>query len=93
MKLAIQLILFFLTCNYGLCQDGSDIRYYRSKDISEDVIGKAAQIDFYRGSYPGRISGVIDTIEIEVDQRKLRFVERRMMMDIIIGSVNSIWSI
>ena len=56
-------------------QDGSDIVYYNPADLDESLIGKICHIDFGRISFRGT---VIDTIEIEVQGKLMKFYEHRV---------------
>ncbi|WP_299762692.1 hypothetical protein [uncultured Dokdonia sp.] len=56
-------------------QDGSDIWYVNSENIDNGIIGKVCHIDVYSKSFMGR---AIDTIEINVKGKKVKFIEHRV---------------
>lgn len=58
-------------------QDGSDIRYFKMESIDNSLNGQYAHIDFYRWSFRSRISKIIDTVTIIVDNKRIRFIENR----------------
>ena len=66
------MFLMMSTAVWG--QDGSDITYVKPEDLDESAIGKECHIDFGRDSYWGR---VIDTLEIMVKTRPIKFYEHR----------------
>ena len=71
----LRIILFLLTVwtnSYG--QDGSDIRYFKAYGIDSALSGQYVHFDFFRRSFGGR---AIDTVIINIDNRPMRFVEKR----------------
>ena len=69
------IILFLLTIwtsSYG--QDGSDIRYFKVIGVDSTLIGEDVHFDFFNRSFGGR---TIDTININIGNRPLKFVEVR----------------
>ena len=66
------LLLFVWTSSYG--QDGSDIRYFEINGVDSTLIGNELHFDFFNRSFGGR---TIDTVQINIDNRKIKFVELR----------------
>jgi len=71
-------ILFFVIATlitlYAAAQDGSDISYYEPNNLDRSLIGKYCHIDFGKESFGGQ---VIDTIEINVKGKHMKFHEHR----------------
>ncbi len=60
-------------------QDGSDMNYVKPSELNDSHIGRSMHIDFFRRSFasfddPRRV----DSIDIEIDGRKAKFVEHRV---------------
>jgi hypothetical protein len=68
----ITLLLTIWTSSYG--QDGSDIRYFKVEGVDSTLIGVDIHFDFLNRSFGGR---AIDTININIDNRLVKFVEIR----------------
>jgi hypothetical protein len=68
----ITLLLTIWTSSYG--QDGSDIRYFKVEGVDSTLIGADIHFDFLNRSFGGR---AIDTININIDNRLVKFVEIR----------------
>lgn len=66
------LLLAIWISSYG--QDGSDIRYFKVESIDSTLIGAYIHFDFFNRSFGGR---TIDSININIDGRPVRFVEIR----------------
>ena len=67
--------LFVLTAWTALFgQDGSDIFYAKIDELDKTYLGVFVHLDFYRRSFRGRDA---DTISIDIDNKKVRFVEHR----------------
>lgn len=64
---------FFFT-SFLIAQDGSDIKYCEPNKLDNTLIGKYCHIDFGKESFGGL---VIDTIEINVKGKKMKFYEHR----------------
>lgn len=72
MKAITLLLLLFSISSFG--QDGSDIRYYEISRVDKTIIRKYIQLDFFNRSFGGQ---TIDTIDIKIDNRLIKFVEVR----------------
>lgn len=68
----VTLLLTIWTSSYG--QDGSDIQYFKVEGVDSTLIGADIHFDFFNRSFGGR---VFDTININVDNRTVKFVEIR----------------
>ncbi len=66
------LLVIFSTVNG---QDASDIRYYNTNRLDSTFIGRDLLFDFFNISFHGK---TIDTIEINIDNRPIKFVEVRV---------------
>src|SRR5688500_13792886 len=77
MRTAITTILLLTIWTSSVGQDGSDIRYFKIEGIDNSLNGQYAHIDFYRWSFRSRISKIIYTVTIIVDNKRIRFTEKR----------------
>lgn len=76
-RTVITTILLLTVCTCSVGQDGSDIRYFKIEDVDNSLNGQCAHIDFYRWSFRSRISKIIDTVTIIVDNKRIIFTEKR----------------
>ncbi|OCK52527.1 hypothetical protein BA768_11755 [Chryseobacterium sp. CBo1] len=74
MKSKILFLLFFIPCCY-FSQDGSDILYLKTSEISKEIQGKFIHIDFYNKSF-GR-KRIQDSIDLPINKNITRFQEVR----------------
>jgi len=72
-----QALIFLITWTSWtslLGQDGSDILYGTVDKLDKSYIGDFVHLDFYKKSFRGK---PVDTITIKVENKSIRFVERR----------------
>jgi hypothetical protein len=77
MRAAITIIFLLTILTSAVGQDGSDIRYFKIESLDNSLNGQYAHIDFYRWSFRSKISKIIDTVTIIVDNKDIRFIEKR----------------
>jgi hypothetical protein len=68
------IFLLILLPNIIYSQDGSNIRYVKSEDLNQNLIGKFVHFDFYNRSF---LAKKIDTIELKINQKLIKFIEVR----------------
>ncbi len=79
MKFAAFLLLVFFGGLKIFAQDGSDMKYVKPSDLNDSHLGRTLHIDFFRRSFSFFGSPRdLDSIEIDLDGRKSRFVEHRV---------------
>ena len=76
MSIRLTILLSFLFFN-ALSQDGSDIFYCTERKIGSHLVGSDIQVDFFRSSYRGGVTKVIDTVWIDVGNQRMQFIEHR----------------
>lgn len=62
--------LLILIPNITYSHDGSDIRYLKSSELNESLIGKFVHFDFYNRSFLGK---KIDKIELKINHKLIKF--------------------
>jgi hypothetical protein len=75
MKTIITIFFFLIIFSTVNGQDVSDIRYINTNRLDSTFIGREVLFDFFNISFHGK---TIDTIEINVDKRPIKFVEVRV---------------
>ena len=70
--LALLFILAIVGKSYS--QDGSNIRYVKTKNIDSTYIGQFVQFDFYKRSFGDKNK---DTITLIIDSNPILFIENR----------------
>lgn len=66
--------LLILIPNIAYSQDGFDIRYLKSSELNESLIGKFVHFDFNNRSFLGKKT---DNVELKINQKLIKFTEIR----------------
>jgi len=82
MRIPIVLFMVLFACGLAAAQDGSDMQYFESPEVTTKLVGRRVHIDFYRKwdwhvRNFNRDEGPLDTVVLEIDGKQREFREHR----------------
>lgn len=81
MRLLVVTFVILIQCGFLFGQDGSDMNYVKPAQLNDSYVGRRLHLDFGQRSFGAdryQANKPLDTIFIEVNGKKVKFIERRV---------------